>query len=77
MLNLQTEIRHLAISHWASESGLAVLSLLKNLYKALVWESTVLVALAGEEVPLDNDFARDDIERIRPHEKVNLYGEVV
>ncbi|XP_049782725.1 E3 ubiquitin-protein ligase HUWE1-like [Schistocerca cancellata] len=65
----QNELRSLALAHWGSVRGLCVLSLLKSLYKALVWESTVLLALCSDEVPLDKDFAKEDLQKLMPQDK--------
>ncbi|KAG1657518.1 E3 ubiquitin-protein ligase HUWE1 [Nymphon striatum] len=48
----QTDIRAISINHWGSELGLKVLKGLSKLYTALVWESTILLALCnGQPLP--------------------------
>lgn len=50
------------MTQWGSETGLSVLEGLAELYTALVWESTILLALCSEDVSCD--FNKDDIEKL-------------
>lgn len=64
----QSEIRNLAMNHWGSELGLTVLKGLSELYTALIWESTALLALTTEDfIPAGCDFGKEDMDKlIRP-----------
>jgi len=55
----------MSINHWGSELGLQVLRSLSRLYTALVWESSVLIALCSENVlPADCEFGLVDINKV-------------
>lgn len=61
----QSEIRNLSLQHWGSDDGLAVLSVLAELYTSLVWESTLLLALCSEDViPANCDFGKSDMDKL-------------
>ncbi|XP_022915522.2 E3 ubiquitin-protein ligase HUWE1 isoform X2 [Onthophagus taurus] len=61
----QNDIRTLSLQHWGSDKGLEMLNCLEQLYMALVWESTLLLALCSDDViPSDCDFGREDMERL-------------
>ncbi|CAK9823562.1 E3 ubiquitin-protein ligase HUWE1, partial [Anthophora retusa] len=67
----QSEIRNLAMNHWGSELGLTVLKGLSELYTALMWESTALLALTTDDfIPAGCDFGKEDMDKlIRPESK--------
>ena len=46
---VQTESRLLCVTHWASTIGKTVLHQLSDLYRALVWEGFILLAVAAGE----------------------------
>jgi len=48
-LCLQVESRLLCVNRWSSELGKSVLQQLSSLYRALVWEGFILLAVAAEE----------------------------
>jgi len=57
------------VNHWGSELGLSVLKHLSDLYLALVWESSVLIALCSDSViPADTGFGQADIQRVMARE---------
>lgn len=57
------------MNHWGSELGLSVLKHLSDLYLALVWESSVLIALCSDSViPADTGFGQADIQRVMARE---------
>ena len=62
----QSEMRSSLLMRWAQdERGLALLSKLAQLYEALVWESTLLLALCTDDIiPQDCDFGREDMEKL-------------
>lgn len=61
----QNDIRTLSLQHWGHDEGMLVLQGLADLYTALVWESTLLLALCSDDViPSDCDFGREDMERL-------------
>lgn len=63
----QNDIRSVAVAHWGSELGLAVLKGLSRLYTSLVWESTVLLALCSEDtLPVGCEFGKSDMEKLLP-----------
>ncbi|XP_029040981.2 LOW QUALITY PROTEIN: E3 ubiquitin-protein ligase HUWE1 [Osmia bicornis bicornis] len=65
----QSEIRNLAMNHWGSELGLTVLKGLSELYTALIWESTALLALTTEDfIPSGCDFGKEDMDKLVPPE---------
>ncbi|XP_058791372.1 E3 ubiquitin-protein ligase HUWE1 isoform X2 [Phymastichus coffea] len=65
----QSEIRNLSMNHWGSELGLAVLKGLSELYMALVWESTLLLALCSDgSIPAGCDFGKEDMDKLMPPE---------
>lgn len=47
IFSLQTESRLLCVNHWASPIGKTVLNQLSDLYRALVWEGFILLAVAA------------------------------
>lgn len=56
------------MTHWGSELGLRVLSLLCDLYTALVWESTILLALCSDDASTSSKFSKEDIDKLFPPE---------
>lgn len=61
----QTEIRSLSLQHWGSDEGAKVLKGLADLYTALVWESTLLLAYCSDDlIPSECDFTRESIEKL-------------
>lgn len=72
----QNDIRTTSLQHWGADLGLTVLKGLAELYTSLVWESTLLLALCSDDViPLDSDFGREDMEKLRTAllQKVSCY----
>ncbi|KAG6803233.1 E3 ubiquitin-protein ligase HUWE1 isoform X1 [Apis mellifera caucasica] len=68
----QSEIRNLAMNHWGSELGLTVLKGLSELYTALIWESTALLALTTEDfIPAGCDFGKEDMDKLIRPESTN------
>lgn len=66
----QPDIRNLAIMLWGSREGLLALKSLCELYTSLVWESTLLLAMCGDEfLPSEND-PRDEWINIPVFDKV-------
>ena len=47
LLTNQIESRQLCVQYWASSQGQAVLSQLSKLYRALVWEGFIVLAIAS------------------------------
>lgn len=65
----QTDIRSLSLQKWGqdSEFGKHLLKKLVNLYTALVWESTLLLALCTDEImPVGCNITQEEIEKIVP-----------
>ncbi|XP_066247369.1 E3 ubiquitin-protein ligase HUWE1 isoform X2 [Euwallacea similis] len=61
----QTEIRSLSLQHWGKKEGVRVLKGLAELYTALVWESTLLLAYCSDDlIPSECDFTRENIEKL-------------
>ncbi|XP_076261399.1 HECT, UBA and WWE domain containing E3 ubiquitin protein ligase 1 isoform X2 [Rhynchophorus ferrugineus] len=61
----QTDIRSLSLQHWGSDEGAKVLKGLAELYTALVWESTLLLAYCSDDlIPSECDFTRESIEKL-------------
>lgn len=61
----QSEIRSLSLQHWGSDEGARVLKGLAELYTALVWESTLLLAYCSDDlIPSECDFTRESIEKL-------------
>ncbi|XP_050313082.1 E3 ubiquitin-protein ligase HUWE1 isoform X3 [Anthonomus grandis grandis] len=61
----QTEIRSLSLQHWGKKEGVKVLRGLAELYTALVWESTLLLAYCSDDlIPSECDFTRESIEKL-------------
>lgn len=67
----QSEIRNLLIDRWSQNNkyGRELLYKLVQLYTALVWESTLLLALCTDDIiPVGCDFGKDDLDKL-PKEK--------
>lgn len=67
----QTEIRNLLIEQWGQNNkyGQKLLHKLVQLYTALVWESTLLLALCTDDIiPVGCDFGKEDLDKL-PKEK--------
>lgn len=67
----QSEIRNLLIEQWGQNNkyGQKLLYKLVQLYTALVWESTLLLALCTDDIiPSGCDFGKDDLDKL-PKEK--------
>lgn len=67
----QTEIRNLLIDRWGQNTncGQKLLYKLVQLYTALVWESTLLLALCTDDIiPVGCDFGKEDLDKL-PKEK--------
>ncbi|CAH1120985.1 unnamed protein product [Ceutorhynchus assimilis] len=61
----QPEIRNLSLHHWGKKEGSKVLKGLADLYTALVWESTLLLAYCSDDlIPSECDFTRESIEKL-------------
>ncbi|XP_048517112.1 E3 ubiquitin-protein ligase HUWE1 isoform X3 [Dendroctonus ponderosae] len=61
----QQEIRSLSLQHWGKKEGAKVLKGLAELYTALVWESTLLLAYCSDDlIPSECDFTRESIEKL-------------
>lgn len=63
----QNEIRNLSIQKWGQDNqfGLKLLYKLVQLYTALVWESTLLLALCTDDIiPEGCDFGREDMDKL-------------
>lgn len=68
----QTEIRNLLIEQWGQNNkyGQKLLHKLVQLYTALVWESTLLLALCTDDIiPVGCDFGKEDLDKL-PKEKL-------
>lgn len=68
----QIEIRNLLIERWGQNNkyGQKLLYKLVQLYTALVWESTLLLALCTDDIiPVGCDFGKEDLDKL-PKEKV-------
>lgn len=67
----QSEIRNLLIDRWGQNNkyGQKLLYKLVQLYTALVWESTLLLALCTDDIiPVGCDFGKEDLDKL-PKEK--------
>lgn len=65
----QTDIRTLSLQKWGQDSlyGKYLLKKLVNLYTALVWESTLLLALCTDDIiPVGCNITQEEIEKIVP-----------
>lgn len=63
----QTEIRNLLIEQWGQNNkyGQKLLYKLVQLYTALVWESTLLLALCTDDIiPVGCDFGKEDLDKL-------------
>ncbi|XP_059618382.1 E3 ubiquitin-protein ligase HUWE1 [Phlebotomus argentipes] len=63
----QNNVRTVSLQKWGqdSEQGLGLLRRLVQLYTALVWESTLLLALCTDDIiPADCDFGKEDLDRL-------------
>lgn len=71
----QSDIRNLSLQFWGSDVGLEVLRSLAELYTALVWESTLLLALCSDDtIPEGCDFGKEDLDKLIPPEaKVSFF----
>ena len=47
------------LQHWGSEAGIFVLKSLTELYKALVWESSVILSFCNEDKTLSDADVND------------------
>uniref|UniRef100_A0A1B6DRZ8 HECT-type E3 ubiquitin transferase n=1 Tax=Clastoptera arizonana TaxID=38151 RepID=A0A1B6DRZ8_9HEMI len=63
----QLEVRTLSLTQWGSQLGILILNLLSQLYTALVWESTILLALCCQESPFG--ISKEDVDKLCPFEK--------
>lgn len=67
----QFEIRNMSIQKWGldNRTGRRLLYKLVQLYTALVWESTLLLALCTDDIiPEGCDFGKEDMDRL-PNDK--------
>lgn len=65
----QSEIRQVSLLEWGQNNdyGKNLLKKLVQLYTALVWESTLLLALCTDDIiPADCDFGKEDMEKLIP-----------
>lgn len=65
----QTDIRTLSLMKWGQDTqfGKHLLKKLVNLYTALVWESTLLLALCTDDImPVGCNITQEEIEKIVP-----------
>ncbi|KAG8244817.1 E3 ubiquitin-protein ligase huwe1 [Homalodisca vitripennis] len=69
----QLDIRTISINNWGSELGLTVLAQLADLYSALVWESTVLLALCSEDS--NREFSKEEIFKYCPPSMMRMQSE--
>uniref|UniRef100_A0A1B0GIT8 HECT-type E3 ubiquitin transferase n=1 Tax=Lutzomyia longipalpis TaxID=7200 RepID=A0A1B0GIT8_LUTLO len=63
----QNNVRTVSLQKWGqdSEQGLGLLRRLVQLYTALVWESTLLLALCTDDIiPPGCDFGKEDLDRL-------------
>nr|CAB3254981.1 E3 ubiquitin-protein ligase HUWE1-like [Phallusia mammillata] len=61
----QSEIRTIIVSEWGSPLGLKVLQGLNKLYRSLIWESTVLLALCTPgAIPDGSGFGEQDLSTL-------------
>uniref|UniRef100_A0A1B0DQ42 HECT-type E3 ubiquitin transferase n=1 Tax=Phlebotomus papatasi TaxID=29031 RepID=A0A1B0DQ42_PHLPP len=63
----QNNVRTVSLQKWGqdSEQGLGLLRRLVQLYTALVWESTLLLALCTDDIiPQGCDFGKEDLDRL-------------
>lgn len=51
----QVESRALCVKHWSSSLGISVLQQLSRLYRALVWEGFIVLAVAADEEQTSGD----------------------
>lgn len=68
----QNDIRNILIEQWGQNNkyGQKLLYKLVQLYTALVWESTLLLALCTDDIiPVGCDFGKEDLDKL-PKEKV-------
>ena len=59
------------MSTWGSEQGLEVLRNLALLYTALVWETTLLLALCSDDLipaATASQFGKEDLDKLLPPE---------
>lgn len=67
----RAEIRTMALQKWGqdNEYGRKLLHNLVKLYTALVWESTLLLALCSDDIiPAGCDFGREDLDKLLPQD---------
>lgn len=67
----RAEIRTMALQKWGQDNdfGRKLLHNLVKLYTALVWESTLLLALCSDDIiPAGCDFGREDLDKLLPQE---------
>ena len=61
----QIESRQLCVKHWASSAGQAVLTQLSALYRALVWEGFIVLAIASER-DKDEGSTKKEVDEMAP-----------
>nr|XP_026689880.1 E3 ubiquitin-protein ligase HUWE1-like [Ciona intestinalis] len=61
----QNEIRTIIVNQWGSRMGITALEGLNKLYRSLIWESTVLLALCTPgAIPEDSEFGEKELENL-------------
>lgn len=65
----QSDIRTLSLMKWGQDNdyGMKLLKKLVMLYTALVWESTLLLALCTDDIiPPGSEFGKDEMDKLQP-----------
>lgn len=64
----QADIRTLSLAKWSQDNafGKQLLQKLVQLYTALVWESTLLLALCTDDISTGCNFGKEDIDKMIP-----------
>lgn len=64
----QTDIRTMSLAKWSQDNafGNQLLQNLVQLYTALVWESTLLLALCTDDISTGCNFGKEDIDKMIP-----------
>lgn len=64
----QTDIRTMSLTKWSQDNafGKQLLQKLVQLYTALVWESTLLLALCTDDISTGCNFGKEDIDKMIP-----------
>lgn len=63
----QNEIRTMSLNKWSQDNfGKKLLQYLVQLYTALVWESTLLLALCTDDISAGCNFGKEDIDKMIP-----------